>query len=169
MCQHHGQTHDVSRRRFLALVPGMVLAVSACGQSSTGPAEIKWGRETCEYCGMIIDDPHFAAQVRGADHKVHKFDDLGDAVLWMAKQGWADDASVEFWVGGVETGQWLDGRKAFYIDGQHTPMAHGYGALDTGRSGTVDYTAMKTAVLARGSTSRCEPSETPSDTTTRDG
>lgn len=166
MCEHHSP----GRRRFLALVPGLVFAVSACGQQTTGPAEIKWGRETCEYCGMIIDDPHFAAQVRGgAERKVHKFDDLGDAVLWMAKQGWADDASVEFWVGGVETGQWLDGRKALYVDGQHTPMAHGFGAVAQGPSGAVDYTAMKNAVLARGSTSRCEPSETPSNTTTRDG
>ncbi|KIM00084.1 Nitrous oxide reductase maturation protein outer-membrane lipoprotein NosL [Paramagnetospirillum magnetotacticum MS-1] len=165
MCQHHG----LNRRRFLALVPGMVVAVSACGQSSTGPAEIKWGRETCEYCGMIIDDPHFAAQVRGPDRKVHKFDDLGDAVLWMAKQGWAEDAVTEFWVGGLESGQWTDGRKALYIDGQHTPMAHGFGAVMEGRSGALDYAAMKKAVMTKGSTSRCEPSETAPNTTTRDG
>ncbi|BAE51881.1 hypothetical protein [Paramagnetospirillum magneticum] len=165
MCEHHG----LNRRRFLALVPGMVIAVSACGQSSTGPAEIKWGRETCEYCGMIIDDPHFAAQVRGADRKIHKFDDLGDAVLWMAKQNWADDASVEFWVGGLETGQWMDGRKALYVDGQHSPMAHGFGAVAAGQAGAMDYAAMKNAVLAKGSTSRCEPSEAPANTTTRDG
>jgi copper chaperone NosL len=165
MCEHHA----MSRRRFLALVPGLAIAVSACGQQTTGPVEIKWGRETCEYCGMIIDDPRFAAQVRGKDGKVRKFDDLGDGVLWMAKQGWADDSAVEFWVGGVESEKWIDGRKAFYIDGQHTPMAHGFGALDQGRGGAVDYNAMKNAVLARGSTSRCEPSEAPANTTTRDG
>ncbi len=165
MCEHH----NLSRRRFLALVPGMVVAVSACGQSTTGPVEIKWGRETCEYCGMIIDDPHFAAQVRGKDGKVRKFDDLGDAILWMAKQGWADDASVEFWVGALEKEAWLDGRKALYVDGQHTPMAHGYGAVTQGRAGTIDYPTMKNAVLARGSTSRCEPSEVSPNTTTRDG
>ncbi|MBI3446023.1 MAG: nitrous oxide reductase accessory protein NosL [Magnetospirillum sp.] len=160
----------MSRRRFVALVPGMVLAVSACGQSASGPAEIKWGRETCDYCGMIIDDPRFAAQVRGGPKgKVFKFDDLGDAVLFLAKQSWADDPATEFWVGSMESEKWLDGRKAFYVDGQHTPMAHGYGAVAGARAGAVEYAAMKNAVLAKGSTSRCEPSETPSTAQASDG
>ena len=168
MCEHHSP----GRRRFLALVPGLAIAVSvsACGQPSSGPVEIKWGRETCEYCGLIIDDPNFAAQVRGKDGKVRKFDDLGDAVLWMAKEGWADDPAVEFWVGGVETGKWLDGRKARYTDGHHTPMAHGFGAVEASSPAAIDYGAMKTQVLTRGSTSRCEPSEAPSNlASTRDG
>lgn len=168
MCRRHG----LNRRTFLTLVPGMVLAVSVagCGGPSSGPAEIKWGRETCEYCGMIIDDPQFSAQVRGRDGKVHKFDDLGDAILWVAKQGWAEDAVAEFWVGGVESGKWLDGRKAFYTEGHHTPMAHGFGAVEAAAPGAVDYAAMRSRVLARGSTSRCEPTSiAPDQTNTRDG
>lgn len=166
MCEHHG----LNRRSFMALVPGMVLAISACSEKTTGPAEVKWGRETCEYCGMIIDDPHFAAQLRGGtDRRAHKFDDLGDAVLYMAKQGWADDPSVEFWVGGAETGQWTDGRKAFYASGYHTPMGHGFGAVEAGKAGAIDFAAMKDAVLAKGSTSRCEPPKANSEPTTRAG
>lgn len=150
--------HRISRRHFLGLVPGLALVASGCGQSNTGPGEIKWGRDTCEYCGMIIDDPHFAAQIRGgANHKLYKFDDLGDGVLFLVKQGWASDPATEFWVGGLETGQWLDGTKAYYIGGQRTPMAHGYGALAVPRDGGLDFAALKVAILAKGSTSRCEP------------
>ena len=154
--------HSIRRRHFLGLVPGLVLAVSGCGPSGSGPAEIKWGRETCDYCGMIIDDPHFAAQVRGGpNRKAYKFDDLGVAVLFMVKQSWGDEPATEFWVGGLETGQWLDGRKAYYLGGQRTPMAHGFGALAEPRSGALDFAALKVAILAKGSTSRCEPGEAP--------
>jgi nitrous oxide reductase accessory protein NosL len=148
------------RRHFLGLIPGMALAVSGCSQQTTGPVEIKWGRDTCDYCGMVIDEPRFAAQLRGgANRKVYKFDDLGDAVLFLVKQDWANDPATEFWVGGLEIakGQWLDGLKAFYLSGQRSPMAHGFGAVADQREGTVDFTRMKGMVVARGSTSRCEP------------
>ena len=150
--------HRISRRHLLALMPGLALAVSGCGQKSSGPGDIKWGRDTCDYCGMIIDDPHFAAELRGGpNRKLYKFDDIGDAVLFLAKQGWAAEPAAEFWVGGLETGQWLDGDTAFYVGGQRTPMAHGFGAVATARPGALDVVALKAAILAKGSTSRCEP------------
>ncbi|MDO8607977.1 MAG: hypothetical protein Q7R40_15695 [Phaeospirillum sp.] len=150
--------HRMSRRHFIGLVPGFALAASGCGQQTTGPVEVKWGRDTCDYCGMIVDDPHYAAQVRGgANRKVYKFDDLGDGILFLAKQSWVADSATEFWVGGLETGQWLDGTKAFYVGGLRTPMAHGFGAVATPRDGALDFAGLKAAILAKGSTSRCEP------------
>jgi len=150
--------HSLSRRRFVGLVPGLVLAVSGCGQSSTGPVEVKWGRDACEYCGMIIDEPRFATQLRGGvSRKAYKFDDPGDAVLFLAKQAWANDPAAEVWVGGLETGQWMDGRKAFWIAGQRSPMGHGFGAVADSRPGSLDFAGFRAAILARGSTSRCEP------------
>lgn len=161
--------HQISRRRFVGLVPGLVLAVSGCGEQTTGPAEVKWGRDACEYCGMIVDDPHFATQVRGGPkRKAHKFDDPGDAVLFLAKQDWRDDPAIEFWVGGLETGQWLDARKAFWVGGQRSPMAHGFGAVAEQRPGSLDFAAFTAAILAKGSTSRCEPTGADDAVRTRD-
>jgi copper chaperone NosL len=157
MCKHH-----MSRRRFIGLVPGLVLVASGCGQPTSGPVEVKWGRDTCDYCGMVIDEPRFAAQLRaGPTRKVYKFDDLGDAVLFLAKQDWADHPDNEVWVGDMDSGKWIDGLKAFYLGGQRTPMAHGFGALSVSREGTQDYTRTKGAILRKGSTSRCEPTENP--------
>jgi nitrous oxide reductase accessory protein NosL len=160
MCRHP----QISRRRFALMVPGLALVASGlasgCAEQTTGPAEIKWGRDHCDYCGMIIDDARFATQLRGGPkRKLFKFDDPGDAVLFLAKQDWRDDPATEIWVGSLETGQWLDARKAFWIDGQRSPMAHGYGAIAQSRPGSLDFTAFAAAIRAKGSTTRCEPGE----------
>jgi hypothetical protein len=150
----------MSRRRFVGLIPGLALVAAGCGGPATGPEEVKWGREYCEYCGMIIDDPRFAAQVRGGPkRRLAKFDDAGDAVLWLARQPFADDPATEFWVGDAETGTWIDGRTAWYLAGRKSPMGHNYGAYAKPREGTLSFADFRAAVLAHGSTSRCEPNQ----------
>lgn len=153
MCTNHG------RRQLLGLIPGLAvtLALGACSDKGTGPAAVRWGKEYCDYCGMIVDDPRFAAQVRGGPGaKVWKFDDLGDGVLWLAKQSWAAEPATEFWVGDVEKGVWLDGRVAFYLQGKKSPMGHNLGAIPDKRPGALSFAEMRQLVAERGSTSRCE-------------
>lgn len=149
---------SLNRRLFLGLVPGLAfsLTLPACSDKGTGPAAVKWGKEYCDYCGMIIDDPRFAAQVRSPDGKVRKFDDLGDAILWWAKQPFAEDGKTEFWVGDSDKGTWLDGRQAFYLAGRRSPMGHNFGALEQARDGTVDFAEFRRLIVQKGSTSRCE-------------
>lgn len=148
-------TDCISRRAFLALIPA-VAALAACG-SDTGPASVRWGKENCDYCGMLVDDPRFAAQVRGGPkRKVWKFDDLGDGVLWLAKQSFADDPATEFWVGDCEKGTWIDGRSAWYLPGKKSPMAHNFGAVPDRRDGALSFAEMRTKVLAAGSPTNCE-------------
>lgn len=149
----------LSRRAVLGLMPGAALALSlgACNDKGTGPTAIRWGKEYCDYCGMIVDDPRFAAQIREkAGSKAFKFDDLGDAVLWLAKQGFAESPALEFWVGDVEKGTWIDGRTAWYRRGMKSPMGHGLGAVPDQRDGTVNFADMRKLVIASGINSRCE-------------
>jgi copper chaperone NosL len=142
-------------RRLLALAL-LVLLAGCFEEKKTGPAEIKWGREGCEQCGMIIDNPRYAAQLRGgADRKAHKFDDVGDAVLWLAKQSWANDPSTEVWVGDMDAGTWLDGRKAFYVRVKVSPMGHGFGATPAQREGAIGFEEMRKIVLAKGNPELC--------------
>ncbi|WP_254434867.1 nitrous oxide reductase accessory protein NosL [Magnetospirillum sp. UT-4] len=146
----------MSRRFFIGLAPGLVLTLAGCGEDRTGPVSVRWGKEYCEYCGMIVDDPRYAAQVRAKGGRAKKFDDLGDAVLWLARQPFAEDPATEFWVGDCEKGVWLDGRMAWYLEGRKSPMGHNFGAVPDGRAGAVDFAAFRRTILERGSTSRCE-------------
>lgn len=148
----------LNRRQVLGLLPGAAAAAAlgACADKGTGPAEVRWGKENCAYCGMIVDDPRFAAQIRGGSkRKVWKFDDLGDAVLWLAKQPFADDPATEFWVGDSDKGGWIDARTAWFLEGRKSPMAHNFGAVPDRRPGALDYAAWTRIIRERGSPTNC--------------
>jgi copper chaperone NosL len=156
----------MDRRRFVvAAVHGLALsplaaALSACGKSGTWPegmAEIKWDRDTCVRCSMVISDRRFAAEMRGGEKNiVFKFDDIGCAVIWMRDKQkdypWLAEAATRFWVADVAgTGdKWLEARKAHYIGGKMSPMAYNFGAAAYPQAGAVDFEEMRQHVLAKG-------------------
>ncbi|MCW8957220.1 MAG: nitrous oxide reductase accessory protein NosL [Gammaproteobacteria bacterium] len=115
----------------------------SCSEPDTGPVEIKWDRDACERCRMVLSDRLHSAQVRGGPQggksKVYKFDDFGGAVLWLQDKPWKDDAKTEIWVNDHRDGHWIDGRKAWYITGQITPMEFGLGAQDTAVDNALNY------------------------------
>ncbi len=110
------------------------LSLSACSQQpDTGPVEVKWDRDICDRCSMVLSDRKHSAQVRahvtaGKRSKVYKFDDIGCTVLWLQDKPWRDDPKTEIWVNDHRTGEWIDARSAYYIPGQVTPMEYGLGA-----------------------------------------
>ena len=74
----------------------MVFLVASCtGDPGTGPVEVKWDRDTCERCRMVLSDRFHSAQVRGGPAgektKVYKFDDIGCAVIWLEDKTWKDE------------------------------------------------------------------------------
>ncbi|GAB6051251.1 hypothetical protein JCM17960_00710 [Magnetospira thiophila] len=135
-----------------------LLLLSGCFEPETGPGQIRYDRDTCEICRMIISDPRFGTQVRvGPDHDLHKFDDIGDALHWIKENNHENDPALEIWVPDMEAPEtWLDARTASYLPGQVTPMDYGFGALAQARIGTVGFVEMRAAVIARGVTSRCD-------------
>ncbi len=144
----------------LLLVALAVLMLAGCNdENATGPVEIKYDREVCEYCKMIISDPRFAAEVRlkkGAT--VFKFDDLGGAVLWLETKKQSETPETEIWVRDMKTGtKWLDAKKAYYLGKQHSPMDYGFGAVESKQNGSLNFTQMRQRVIAHGSTSYCAP------------
>ncbi len=134
------------RLKALLLAFGVGLLLSACsGDPGTGPAEVHWDRDSCDRCRMVLSDHYHAAQVRHTDaegrSQVWRFDDLGCAVIWLEGQSWRDDPAVEIWVTDRNSGEWIDARKATYVEGDHTPMAYGLGALM--RDGKIDFAAAR--------------------------
>jgi len=150
-------TSLLARFTLFAVLP---LFLAGCfGEPETGPVKVKWDKDTCEVCRMLISDRRFAAQLRGGPrHKAYKFDDMGELVHWLGKQSWKDDPKTEIWVRDLDTGsKWIDGRKARYMPGQHTPMDYGFGAIEGARAGSLSYEEMVKKVKKRGSTYHCAP------------
>ncbi len=125
------------------LAPAVLFLLAACSDGP-GPVEIKYGRDVCEMCGMIISTPNYAAEIRLAkDNSVHKFDDVGDALNWLDMQGPGLDGAKEIWVMDSEDGKtWLDARHAFYRPGR-SPMNYDFAAVPAPGEGAVDFAAMR--------------------------
>jgi ABC-2 type transport system permease protein len=104
----------------------LAAALSGCSKSGwpEGMVEIKWDRETCPRCSMVISDRRFAAELRGGPKDTAiKFDDIGCMTFWIRDKlkdmPWLADAATRMWVAdsnskGKEV-TWLDPRKAQFI------------------------------------------------------
>ena len=132
----------------LVLLLWAVLGWGCSGDPGTGPVEVKWDRDACTRCNMVLSDRHHAAQVRhtpdtGGRSRVYKFDDIGCAVVWLDRQPWRDAPDVEIWVTDHRNGDWLDARSAYYVTGQLTPMQYGLGARPGAAPGALTFAEAK--------------------------
>ena len=127
----------------LLLVSVIGLLGACSGDPGTGAVEVKWDRDICQRCNMVLSDRRHSAQVRHSPaekpSQVYKFDDLGCAVLWLKQQPWRDEPAVEIWVNDHANGKWLDARTAHYVRGQITPMEYGLGAQTEATADTLDF------------------------------
>jgi len=151
------------RRRFLraafVLTPLAAAALSACGRATenwaAGMAPIKWDRDACSQCGMVISDRRFAAEVCGSqNNQVFKFDDIGCSMHWLRdkakEQPWSADPATRIWVADLESQDgkllWLDARAAHYTRNT-SPMGYNFGASGHDEAGAVDFQTMRQRVL----------------------
>lgn len=163
------QSPDIpSRRRFVgrlaaagfALTP-LAAALSACSKSGwpEGMAEIKWDRDTCVRCNMVVSDRRFAAQARGGpNNTVFKFDDIGCLIFWIKEKAdkypWLSDAATRMWVADFNSKSreemvWLDPRQARYIT-RTSPMGYNFAAVTTPLAGALEFADMRQHLLAKG-------------------
>ncbi|WP_260295575.1 nitrous oxide reductase accessory protein NosL [Sedimenticola hydrogenitrophicus] len=138
---------------FTLLFAGLLtLLVSACsGDPGTGPGEVKWDRDACERCRMVLSDRNHAAQIRyfPADKKrskLMKFDDIGCAVIWLEDKPWKDDPKTQIWVTDINGG-WIDALSATYVKGDLTPMEYGLGAQAQPVAGGLDFAQAKAHIF----------------------
>jgi len=127
--------------RILSIL--LFIFLTGCENNQTGPVEVKWDRDACERCRMVLSDRKHSAQIRGGlkeqKSKVYKFDDIGGAILWLEDKSWKDDAKTEIWVNDHRDGRWLAARDAWFIKGQITPMEFGLGAQDIKSEDSMSY------------------------------
>ncbi len=144
--------------RYLLLTI-FVVALFSCGEQKTGPVDVKWDRDVCNRCQMMLSDRKFSAQIRvfpeGKRSKVFRFDDVGCASLWLNakdQQTWEADNNTEFWVTDMNTGEWINARTAWYIEDLTTPMNYGLGAISPSpnsvkKENTLDYEKARKHIL----------------------
>lgn len=117
------------------------LFFTACdSQIDTTAKEVKFDREICERCKMIISDRNYAVQIINSnDGKRYYHDDIGCAVLWFKENAinWEKEAII--YVTDAKTGKWLDVKKAFWTFGATTPMDFGFSAYEQRQDGVENY------------------------------
>ena len=119
----------IARRHFLTLTGGLLLApLAGCGRQGHWPegmAEIKWDRDTCVRCSMVISDRRFAAEMRGGEkNTVFKFDDISCLEQFRAQR--PDQKVAAVFVKEYETKDWLRLEGAVIVEtGVSTPMGSG--------------------------------------------
>lgn len=155
------------RRAFLArlgygslLLTPLAAVLSACGKSGwpEGMGEIKWDRDTCTRCRMVISDRRFAVEMRGGPKdQLFKFDDIGCLVFWLrdkaADYPWMADAATRLWVADLgsksDAMKWLEPRTAQFVN-KNSPMGYNFGATAYPQAGSLDFASMRQHVLAKG-------------------
>ncbi|MCB1886291.1 MAG: nitrous oxide reductase accessory protein NosL [Rhodocyclaceae bacterium] len=130
---------------------GASLTLAACSgrDAGHGPVEVVWDRDTCERCGMVLSDRFHAAQIRDADGKPHRFDDLGCALFWSEQHG-LSGKEAGFWITDFRSREWVDARAARYVAGRTTPMGYGYGGTLAAVDSHLTLADARAAILARG-------------------
>lgn len=151
------------RRQFIAtfaLTPLALAVLGACSNKGNWPEgmqAIKWDRDTCVRCNMVISDRRFAAEMRGGERDtVFKFDDIGCLVFWMRDKEkyypWMSDPATRMWVADFEGmgERWMDPRNARFIAGRLSPMGYNFAASNREETTSQAFTAVRQQILARG-------------------
>lgn len=113
----------------------VLLVLAGCTARSAAPAAptIHYGEDMCSDCGMIINDPRFAAayaaQQGAGAYQTFIFDDIGDMIHHMQQNPTLTGAG--WWVHDYDSEEWIDAAGAFYVvsDQIKTPMNHGIAAF----------------------------------------
>ena len=131
------------QRLFL---PAFVLGLTVVGcsrQTALVPPKIHYGYETCADCGMIINDPHYAAALAwratpNGSTQTAVFDDLGCLLNWQRHH--ANDQVLAAWVKDVRTTAWLDASSALYVKSRRLETPMGWGIV--AGANTSDFSAL---------------------------
>ncbi len=125
------------------LILFFVSLLAGCGDDETGVVDVKWDRDACQRCQMMLSDRNFSAQIRtfpkGKRSRVYKFDDIGCAVLWLDTKEFKNDPRTQIWVNDYKNNQWIDARTAWYSTGLNTPMNYGLGAQTEQVDGALNF------------------------------
>ena len=115
--------------KLFILITSIFLSTGCEKKDPKALNEVHWDRDMCQRCKMVVSERNHAVQVINITNgRSYMFDDIGCVVLWFddEKIDWASKAII--WITDVNTGEWIDAKKAFYDSNNVTPMAYGFAA-----------------------------------------
>ncbi len=113
-------------------IASFLLALAAgCHDVADKPLDPVWGKQACDECAMLVDEPRFAAEAATPDGTHYSFDDVGCLAGWLREHA---DAHARAWV--RRDGAWVRADDARFAVGARTPMGYGYVAARDGVSWT---------------------------------
>jgi hypothetical protein len=115
------------RRVVVGVAVGLALLLSGCRQGTDQPLDPVWGKQPCDHCAMLLDEPRFAAQATTPDGARLYFDDVGCLAAWLREH---PAAHAHAWV--RNGARWVAAEQARFTNGERTPMGYGYVAADRG-------------------------------------
>ncbi len=113
------------------MILACLVLLAGCGVPRTDrPPVIRYGKDLCAECRMILGDKRFAAALVDEAGELQKFDDIGCMRMHQSHGG---AAIKNFWVHDYATEEWITGKDAFFMqtDKLITPMGYGIAAFAT--------------------------------------
>lgn len=110
-----------------ALVAGVVAIVRGGSQLPDDVQPIEWNRQACAHCGMLVGEPHHAAQLITADGDVLAFDDPGCALRYLDERA---PRVHRLWFHHGTADRWIPADRVRFTVGAITPMGSGLVATD---------------------------------------
>src|SRR5262249_16523595 len=120
----------IQRRRIWAAA-ALVFAIPVslvllAGGKAVGPEAIRFGRDACDRCHMLLASGGFAGERRGKNGALHKYDDVGCLLLAL---GAAHEETTQTWVEDHAGTGFVPLMEATLVRGSSKPTPMGYGIL----------------------------------------
>jgi nitrous oxide reductase accessory protein NosL len=115
------------------------------GNTAFRPLPIKLNATNDTQCKMLIKSERNAAEVIAPDGRTWFFDDPGCMVLWLEGREWKDRAKL--WVHTIDSGRWIDARRAWYGVKDHTEMHYGFGSRENKCRECIGFREMRIRML----------------------
>lgn len=101
-----------------------VALLSGCGGGrGPRPPVIRYDRDVCAQCGMIISDERFAAAYVTKSGEARLFDDIGDMLVYEKEHG---EAVVAYYVHDFRSRKWIPAEAAYYVRGDSVKSPMGW-------------------------------------------
>ena len=112
-------------KAVILLLMSSLIVLTACSEPK--PIPILYGQDMGEYCGMIISDNRFGAEIITDKRKVYKFDSI-ESMIAFKLESLKDEPLHSLWVTDfANPGAFIAAEEAYYLkaDTIHSPMGLG--------------------------------------------